>query len=239
MYLFVWIIFQFFVLISEFIKTEGSVLFIRQRREAASQKKSTLHHVPGHLIKGAHLYVCSPTSDCFKIEQFSIADNHTLNCYELFLPIIFNLKNDPNKIFGHLSEYTSEINSEQKYSDYCRKIKRYNINEKYVLMTVVENMIFTERKKADNVISNELFENSHYFTWILLKLHIYLEESDKIDFFKATKDFTFYFTCVKYFTIFAIACIKAYSHYCRQVQKELMRIQAEEEEDEEEEEYQS
>ncbi|RNA38453.1 hypothetical protein BpHYR1_047561 [Brachionus plicatilis] len=44
----------------------------------------------------------------------------------------------------------------------------YNINEKYVLMT------------ADNVISNELFDNSHYFTWIHFKLHIYLEGSDEI-----------------------------------------------------------
>ncbi|RNA19708.1 hypothetical protein BpHYR1_035541 [Brachionus plicatilis] len=75
------------------------------------------------------------------------------------------------------------IYSKQKYLDHCRKIKRYTLNEKDLLIVIRDSIVLNEKKNADEIIEWQLFKN-----------RIYDEENDKLLFFAALKNALFYVT---------------------------------------------
>lgn len=122
--IYIFLFFYFLVLID----TEPSAIhFIRPKRDTTFQKGS-LNNLQTPFIKDANLFICSSADYCQKIEEFTIADNYTFNCYELYLPINFYPRNERQKktsIFGYLPLQGSQITDLQKYTDECRKVRRY------------------------------------------------------------------------------------------------------------------
>lgn len=109
----------------ELEKTQSTIRFFRQRREAP--KRSSLLHISDQIIKDSELFFCFTSKECQKVDEFSIAENYTYNCYELFLPINFYPKIELEKkiaVFGFIKNDGSVLTESQKYTDSCRKIRR-------------------------------------------------------------------------------------------------------------------
>ena len=61
------------------------------------------------------------------------------------------------------------------------------MNDKQVIISVMERVRLVEKKQADKIIESELLIQFEIFVWLLIKLSIYDEENDSILYFKALK----------------------------------------------------
>lgn len=94
----------------------------------SNEAESILPIIPSVLGVTRYFY-CLKDDNCQKIVEFSLADNYSFNCYELFLPIEYNLihLNRKYPAYGFISSSDYEIKETQKYGSYCKKISRYLI----------------------------------------------------------------------------------------------------------------
>jgi hypothetical protein len=82
------------------------------------------------------IYVSCKEKNCLLITSFKIPDNNSLNCVEDYLKIYFDYQYENKTIMqveGFIIEGDSNIiSSKQRFSKYCRKIRRYffyNLNQ--------------------------------------------------------------------------------------------------------------
>jgi hypothetical protein len=130
----------------ENIRTQNGQIFTFQNQDNNNQKMPVYgiilnsqdivkEFIPEYTLKKA---VACGEINCQIIKGFSIAENHTNNCYAEYLGIKFYVYSNSNEKFlqyGYLPRsnsellknpgYTITLSSEQKFSNICRKIKRY------------------------------------------------------------------------------------------------------------------
>lgn len=71
--------------------------------------------------------------------------------------------------------------------EFLQYISRYAVNDKQVIISVMERVRVVDKKHADRIIESELLIQFEIYTWLLLKLRIYDEENDNILYLKAFK----------------------------------------------------
>ena len=159
-------------------------------------------------VNEARLVACGFTEMCQKVEEFKITENSSYNCFDKYLPIVFNtLAVNRSKLptKGFLEQHSGHIHLQQSHENVCRKIKRFyvhsiglniyflnfrfNINDKITIFTIDESIHITERTKVNKVIEKELYLSYEYWILFLFKLGIYDEQNDDILYFKAIKVF--------------------------------------------------
>lgn len=99
-------------------KTLSSAHIISNKKNVETETFSS-HLLPKTFHGVSNAAVCDDKGRCLKINEFSISPNHSLNCFDKFLPIIFG-----DFQIGFYPRDGGILFSHQKNSDSCQKIKR-------------------------------------------------------------------------------------------------------------------
>lgn len=89
-------------------------------------------HSRKSVITNANIYFCQGIH-CRIVNEFSISDDFTLNCFEEYISIEIDVKvqNETKKSGGYLPNdqafLSSKIQGEQKTSKICKFIKRFDL----------------------------------------------------------------------------------------------------------------
>lgn len=81
------------------------------------------------LVNEARLVACGRTELCQKIESFKITDNTSYNCYDKYLPLVFDsmsLNGTKLPAKGFLEQNSVHIHQQQIQEGFCKKIKRFS-----------------------------------------------------------------------------------------------------------------
>ena len=72
------------------------------------------------------LFNCVSDYNCQKVAELSVAANYSYNCYDLYLPIEYNIVHLNRKYpsYGYLPNDGFEIKELQKNGHFCKKISR-------------------------------------------------------------------------------------------------------------------
>ena len=154
---------------------------------------------------------CDLMDEAFLIKSFNLTES---NCYEKRLKIQFlfqlNNESDAKLITAYITDedydksYTSYkcMSTHQNHSDYCKKIKRFRLNDANHWVLIDEHPHLVETKQMDHLIEMKLLKKSNIFVYAMFKLDYYDTLRNEILYAKIWKHygaFTFnYFLVVQY-----------------------------------------
>ena len=130
---------HFIIFMNIIISIYGSAILNRQSRHIVntlqtspniiaekSHNAEKSHSGSSFLIKDAKDLIICGVDKCQQIKEFTIADNSSINCYEQYLPISFDIisENKTHKYFGYLPEGHSQISLTQLTKRLCKKYKK-------------------------------------------------------------------------------------------------------------------
>jgi hypothetical protein len=146
-----------------------------------------------------------------RIAFFSVIIDGTLNCFDEYLLVSFDLvdirnnNTKPEKAF--LTKDGSCLAEQQATSKICQRIRRfikykwflliffcnfyflrYKINDQKVLLRINGEIDLVEIESAETMISRRLFATNDYIGWILHKTQYYNEYDDTFLYFNFLKD---------------------------------------------------
>lgn len=99
-------------------KTLSSAHIISNKKNVNTETFSS--HFPPNTFHGvSNAVACDDKLRCLKIIEFSISPNHSLNCFDKYLPIIFG-----DSQIGFYPRDGGILFYHQKNSETCQKIKR-------------------------------------------------------------------------------------------------------------------
>ncbi|RNA30700.1 Zinc finger 62 like [Brachionus plicatilis] len=148
----------------------------------------------------AHGFACDLNDRCLRIKEFFIPANYSNNCYEKNIPIQFG--NSPQT--GYYPPDGDLIETIQINYDHCRKIKKFLINSKKILIIVGENIALSPINDIDDTVGWLLIKNFDLIDFVLHKFNWLDENKNKMKFMMASKDAVFYCFCTKLLICFLI-----------------------------------
>ncbi|CAF0938014.1 unnamed protein product [Brachionus calyciflorus] len=85
--------------------------------------------------------ICDSDDKCLRIKEFEIPNNFSNNCFEKNLPIIFgSIGKSTSGFYPPNGEF---IESSQENYSFCKIIKKFRVNSKYVLLIIGESIALT------------------------------------------------------------------------------------------------
>ncbi|RNA25863.1 hypothetical protein BpHYR1_015476, partial [Brachionus plicatilis] len=156
-----------------------------------SQYRFFIHFPPNTFHGVSNAVACDDKHRCLKIIEFSISSNHSLNCFDKYLPIIIG-----DSQIGFYPRDGGILFYHQKNSETCQKIKRFKINEEQVLIIIRETIAISDIKNVEETIEWLLFKNNEFACWLMFSFGLYDEEKNRIFYFVGLKDLVFIGACL-------------------------------------------
>ncbi|CAF1109792.1 unnamed protein product [Brachionus calyciflorus] len=152
---------------SVILTKSSSQLFMKQKlNDDEFSFESSVSHLP-NVDSVENLFSCGSEDICLKVRQFYVSANNTFNCKHSFLRIEFFVENKEKiKILttGFLAAHGGYVHTQQRTSELCKKIRRYNINEKQVVISVIERIRVVEKTEVEETIESELLRQFDFLT---------------------------------------------------------------------------
>lgn len=159
--------------------------FIKRKHRKALQKQHKHSTDESILVTGVKLYY-SHGSDYKVVEEYKIHQKSAINCFEEYLAITFQrvLSNGTTiTSISYLNDVQINFNS-QSLSKFkiCRKIRKFYVNSEQVVISVYDYYHLVDIDIADEMILEELWFYSDYWTWFCVYFGIYNEYLDETEY---------------------------------------------------------